>query len=186
MSKAIDKSFIVPSRFIFSMWVVFSLEFFLEVSFGVFGIYPRKFTGLIGIFAAPFLHGSMAHIISNTLPLLFLGTALYFLYDRIAKKVFLQCFFLTGILVWIFGRASYHIGASGLIFGLASFLIFFGLFRRDFKSLLISLIIFAIYNGLFYGILPTQPNVSWESHLFGALVGIYLAAKMSKVKQVST
>ncbi len=186
MSKAIDRSFVVPTRFIFFMWAVFSLEFFLRTNFGVFGIYPRKLTGLVGIFTAPFIHGSVGHIISNTFPVLFLGTALYFLYDRIAKKVFLQCYFFTGILVWIFCRASYHIGASGLVYGLAAFLVFFGFFRRDFKSLLISLVIFAVYNGLFYGVLPTQPNVSWESHLFGAIVGVYLAAKLSKVKHVSS
>ncbi|MDN5217383.1 rhomboid family intramembrane serine protease [Fulvivirgaceae bacterium BMA12] len=186
MSGSIDKSFIVPTRFIFIMWAVFSVEFFLQIDLGVFGIYPRTFTGLIGILTAPLIHGNLGHIISNTFPMLFLGTTLYFLFDRIAQKVFLQCYFLTGILVWLFARSSYHIGASGLIYGLAAFLIFFGLFRGDLRSLLVSLLIFAIYNGIFYGVLPSHPNVSWESHLCGAIVGVYQAARFSKVRKVSS
>ncbi|MCG8318859.1 MAG: rhomboid family intramembrane serine protease [Cytophagales bacterium] len=186
MSSSIDKSFVVPARLIFVMWAVFSVEFFLQINLGVFGIYPRKLSGLIGILTAPLIHGNLGHIISNTFPALFLGTTLYFLFDKIAQKVFLQCYFLTGILVWLFARSSYHVGASGLIYGLASFLIFFGLFRGDFRSLLVSLLIFAIYSGLFYGVFPSHPNVSWESHLFGAIVGIYLAAKFSKVKKVNS
>jgi membrane associated rhomboid family serine protease len=74
--------------------------------------------------------------------------------------------------VWVFSpRVSYHIGASGIVYGLAAFLILFGLLRRDFWSLLISLIVFAMYGGIFYGVLPSHPHVSWESHLAGAIVG---------------
>ncbi|MEO0333194.1 MAG: rhomboid family intramembrane serine protease, partial [Bacteroidota bacterium] len=89
----------------------------------------------------------------------------------VANRVFLQCYFFTGILVWLFARTSIHIGASGLIYGIAFFLIFFGLFQRDFKSLLISIIILIFYGSIFYGVLPTQSYVSWESHLLGGLVG---------------
>jgi membrane associated rhomboid family serine protease len=93
-------------------------------------------------------------------------------YPLIASRVFLSCYFITGILVWCFARPTFHIGASGLIYGLASFLMFYGLFRKDFKSLLISIIIVLLYGSIFYGVLPSQPNVSWESHLMGALVGL--------------
>ena len=86
MSNSIDRSFVVPARFIFVIWAVFSVEFFLQVDFGVFGIYPRTLSGLIGILTAPLIHGNLGHIISNTFPALFLGTTLYFLFDKIAPR----------------------------------------------------------------------------------------------------
>jgi membrane associated rhomboid family serine protease len=111
---------------------------------------------------------------------------LFLFYDKIAKQVFFQCYFFTNILVWIFARQSLHIGASGLVYGIASFLIFFGLLRKDVKSMIISIAILLLYGGLVYGIFPQQPGVSWESHLMGALVGLTTASQLSKVKVVTT
>ena len=182
---SISSSIIVPARLVFLMWAVYYLDRLFPGEFGVFGILPRTLRGLIGIVAAPLLHGSVAHLVSNTMPLLILGTVLYMFYDRIASRVFLQCYFLTGLLVWLFGRQFYHIGASGLIYGLASFLMFFGLFRRDFRSLLISIVIVIFYGSIFYGVLPTQPGVSWESHLFGGIVGFFNAVNASAYKRIS-
>jgi membrane associated rhomboid family serine protease len=89
-------------------------------------------------------------------------------------------------MVWLFGRSnSSHIGASGVVYGLAFFLIFFGIFRRDFTSMLISIIVIMLYGGVIYGVLPTDPRVSWESHFAGALVGIYTAIGFSSKKEVS-
>lgn len=168
---SISISFIVPSRMLFLMWLVFFVELNFGIRLSVFGILPREPIGLLGILFAPLLHGSLVHLISNTLPLLFLGVTLYFFYGRIAKKVFLLSYFLTGSLVWLFGRTSFHIGASGLIYGIASFLFFSGIVRAEFKSLVISIAVMLTYGGLVWGVLPTVPGVSWESHLFGALVG---------------
>lgn len=173
--ESISSSMLVPSRLVFLMWGIFFLDQLYPVDLAMFGILPRTIYGLLGIFTAPLLHGSVAHLVSNTMPVLILGTVLYMFYRRIANRVFLQCYFFTGILVWLFARTSIHIGASGLIYGLASFLIFFGLFQRDFKSLLISIIIMVVYGGIFYGVLPTQSYVSWESHLMGAIVGFFNA-----------
>ncbi|WKN31979.1 rhomboid family intramembrane serine protease [Porifericola rhodea] len=183
--QSISKSIIVPARLVMFMWAILLFEYSYQVDFALFGIWPRTIRGLVGIVTAPLLHGGLKHLASNTFPLLFLGTMLYMFYSKIANRVFLQCYFLTGVLVWLFARPAFHIGASGLIYGLASFLIFFGIFRQDFKSLLISLVIMFIYGGLFYGILPTQNGMSWESHLLGGVVGFYNAVTISKSRKVS-
>ncbi|MGB3587615.1 MAG: rhomboid family intramembrane serine protease [Tunicatimonas sp.] len=169
--QSISSSMLVPARLVFLMWGTFVLDQLYPIDLAMFGVLPRTIRGLIGIITAPLLHGSVAHLVSNTMPVLILGTVLYMFYRRVATQVFLQCYFFTGILVWLFARTSIHIGASGLIYGLAFFLIFFGLFQRDFKSLLISIVILIFYGGIFYGVLPTQSYVSWESHLLGGLIG---------------
>lgn len=165
-------SSVIPFRLVFLMWLAYSLEFFYGIDLGFLGIKPRTFIGLIGIFTAPIIHGNLSHLISNTLPLLFLGTTLFFFYEGIGRTVFFRCYFYTNALVWLLSpRVSYHIGASGLIYGLSAFLIVFGFLRRDFVSFLISIGVVLMYGGIFYGVLPTDPYISWESHLAGALVG---------------
>jgi membrane associated rhomboid family serine protease len=176
----------VPLRLVFLMWGFFFLEGYFEIDLGVFGIWPRRIFGLIGIFTAPMLHGNLVHLVSNTLPLLFLGMTLFYFYDKVARQVFFHCYFTTGFLVWVFARPNIHIGASGLIYGIASFLVFFGVFRKDFKSLIISAIIIFVYGSMVYGVFPTQPGVSWESHLLGAIVGAVTASSMAKKKNVSS
>lgn len=172
MLERFSDSVTVPARLTLLMWGVFFFEISWGISFNFLGILPRDLFGMIGIVVSPVLHGSWLHLISNTIPFLFLGTTLFFFYPRIANKVFFLCYFITGILVWLFGRFSLHIGASGVIYGLAFFLIFFGFFRKDFRSLLISSVTILLYGSLFYGLLPTEPNVSYESHMYGALVGL--------------
>ncbi|MFY0626649.1 MAG: rhomboid family intramembrane serine protease [Reichenbachiella sp.] len=157
------------------MWLLFTFQFFTEIDLGFLGVYPREISGFIGVFFSPLIHGNISHILSNTFPLLFLGTTIFVFYPKVATWVFVNCYLLTGLLVWIFGRSFYHIGASGLIYGLAFFLILLGFFRKDRKSLLISIIIVLLYGGMIYGILPDNSDVSWESHLFGAAVGGGLA-----------
>jgi len=169
-------------RLVFFMWLVYTIEGFFSFDLGFLGIYPRDLFGLIGIIVAPVLHGDLIHLISNTIPLLFLGVVLFFYYNRIANAVFFRCYFVTNVLVWVFARPSIHIGASGLVYGLASFLIFFGFFRRDLLSILVSVIVTFLYGGFFYGVLPSNPMVSWESHLFGALVGFWTAMSFRSKK----
>ncbi|MEM6642166.1 MAG: rhomboid family intramembrane serine protease [Bacteroidota bacterium] len=179
-----NKTGIVPPlRLCFFMWLVFAAQIYTGFDFGRFGIYPRQLSGLVGVFAAPLLHGSFQHLMSNTLPLLILGVTVYFFYPTIASRVFFYSYFFTNVLVWAFGRPYLHIGASGLIYGLAAFLIFFGLFKRNFKSVLISLVIVLGYGGMIYGILPYNERVSWESHLMGAIVGFVAAFTLSRNKK---
>src|SRR6186713_2418601 len=141
-------SAIVPLRLTFLMWATFYLESKIGLPLFGFGIEPRTFHGLIGIFTAPLIHGDILHLISNTLPLLFLGSVLFFFYEKIGGIVFFRSYFWTNILVWIFGRhGTNHIGASGVVYGLAFFLIFFGIFRRDLTSILITIGVIIMYGG---------------------------------------
>ena len=172
----LSDSLVTPLRLVFIMWAVFLLGMIIRNDLSFLGIYPRNIAGSIGVFTAPFIHGNFVHLVSNTIPLLFLGAVLFVFYDRIARNVFFICYFLTNILVWIFARPSIHIGASGLVYGIAFFLIFYGLFKKDIKSILISVAILILYGGLIYGVFPNQPGVSWESHLLGSFVGIGTAS----------
>jgi membrane associated rhomboid family serine protease len=179
-------SSVVPFRIVFLMWLVFSIQFFYGFDFGVFGIRPRNAFGLIGIVAAPLIHGNLQHLLSNTFPLLFLGSLLYYFYPRIGGAVFFQCYITTNILVWLLSpRDSYHIGASGLVYGITSFLIFFGLIRKDPISLVITVIVFLIYGGVFLsGMMPVDPRISWEAHLAGALVGAVTAFNFAPKRNI--
>src|SRR5689334_14146405 len=113
-------SSVAPFRIVFLMWLVFFLEYIYGWPFSNFGIQPRTFIGLVGIVIAPLVHGNLSHLISNTFPLLFLGSALFFFYPGIAGNVFFRSYFWTNILVWLFTfRQGPHIGASGLVYGLA-------------------------------------------------------------------
>ena len=177
-------SSVIPIRFVFFMWLSFVMEFVYGFDVSKFGIVPRTFDGMIGIITAPFIHANPLHLVSNTFPLLFLSITLFYNFHRIAKRVFYGSYLLTNILVWLLARPDPHIGASGLVYALASFAIFFGLFRRDFRSLFVSIIVLVLYGSIFHGVLPSNPGVSWESHLFGSLVGFMLAAFYSKEKKV--
>ena len=167
------------------MWAAFYLKILLGLPLSFFGILPRTFQGLIGILTAPLIHGDILHLISNTIPMLFLGAVLFFFYGQIGGQVFFRAYFWTNILVWLFARPANHIGASGVVYAIAFFLIFFGFFRRDFMSIFISLVVIILYGGVFYGVLPTDPRVSWESHFAGALVGIGSAITFSSKRNVS-
>lgn len=170
---------------VFLMWLVFAIELFYGYDFGFLGILPRTLWGLVGIATGPIVHGNIVHLISNTVPLLFLGSTLFYFYQRIGPRVFLRCYFITNILVWLFSpRVTYHIGASGLIYGISAFLIFFGLLRKDFKTLFISIVVMITYGGIFYGVLPTDPRISWESHLAGFLVGTVSAFQLRYTKRI--
>ncbi|OHD06831.1 MAG: rhomboid family intramembrane serine protease [Spirochaetes bacterium GWD1_27_9] len=169
--------------FVLTMWIVFIVDIVIPIDFTIFGIIPRKMEGLIGILASPFLHGSIAHIIANTIPLFILLLLVLTFYKKNSVPVIIIIIILGGFLVWLFGRNAYHIGASGLIYGLAGFLFSSGIFRRDVKSILISIAIFLFYGGLIYGILPTQKGVSWEGHLFGVLVGVFCGYIFKKEKE---
>ncbi|ELR70818.1 rhomboid family protein [Fulvivirga imtechensis AK7] len=162
------------------MWLAFAVDFLYGYDLAIFGIFPRSIIGAIGIVTAPLIHANPVHLLSNTVPLLFLGPTLFFYYHKIASAVFLRCYFITNLLVWFFARPYLHIGASGLVYGLASFLIFFGFFRRDFLSLIISVIVLLLYGSIFYGILPANSNISWESHLAGGVVGMVTAVQFRR------
>ncbi len=163
-----------PLQFLLLLWVLQLLHSTLLPNMGQFGIYPRKVWGLRGIIMAPLIHGSWQHLISNSVPFLILAFALVSFYSRVAVKAFLMIYLLTGIGVWIFAGRAFHIGLSGVVYGMVTFIFWSGVFRRSAKSIALALAILVLYSGYFYGLVPKE-GISWESHLIGALVGIFVA-----------
>lgn len=157
---------------IWSIWLIASV---LGLELRHYGVYPRRFDGLTGLLTAPLVHGSFAHLFSNTLPTWVLGTAFLYGYPRAARLSIPLMYLGSGLGVWIFARSSYHIGASGLIYGMMFFLVVIGLLRRDRLSIALALLVFFLYGGMLWGVLPTEPGISFESHLFGAMIGTVLA-----------
>jgi membrane associated rhomboid family serine protease len=169
-------SILIPSIFIILMWLVKFVEYIFGADFSGFGIYPLTMKGLPGIIFSPFIHADINHLFSNSLPLFFLATALFYFYSEIALKIFTATFFLTGMLVWVAGREAWHIGASGLVYGLASFLFFSGIIRRYYRLIALSLLVVFLYGSMIWGLFPgIYQNISWESHMLGFFSGIMLA-----------
>ena len=169
-------SMIIPGIFVFLMWLVKIIEVLFGLDFSTVGIYPLTAEGLPGILLSPFIHADFKHLFSNTLPLFFLMVALFYFYSEVVLKICIWTYILTGLLVWIFGRSSWHIGASGLVYGVASFLFFSGIIRKYFRLIALSLLIVFLYGSMVWGIFPgIYKNVSWESHMLGFFSGAVLS-----------
>lgn len=151
------------------------VDWLLDLDLRQFGIRPRQLEGLPGIFLAPLLHGDLAHLVSNALPLLVVGTAMLHLYPDSARIVLPAVYIGSGIAVWLFGRDSIHIGASGLVYGLVTYVFVAGLLRRDRRAIAASLLVSFMYGALVWGVLPIKVGVSWETHLAAAAIGVVLA-----------
>jgi len=167
--------------FIFILWIIKLIEWVKEVDLGFYGILPRTLKGSIGIITGPLIHGDAIHLMSNTIPLIILGIGLFYFYHKIALEVFIWIYLASGFWVWIVGREAYHIGSSGLVYGLVMFIFWGGILRRNPRSLAISLIIFFLYGGMIYGLFPVDESVSWESHIMGSVAGIFLAFYFKKM-----
>ena len=170
--------------FVLLLWGVKSVEIATDTSFSSLGVLPRTLKGAIGIITGPLIHGDVIHLISNTLPIILLGVMLFYFYHRIAIALFIWIYIITGFSTWLIARDAYHIGASGIVYGMASFLFFSGIVRRSRQLMTISAIIIFLYGGMIYGVFPNgvETNVSWESHLMGGLVGIVMAFVYRKTK----
>lgn len=173
------RSLYIPLLFVFILVFIKVVEILSGVSFSFLGVRPRTLEGLDGILTMPLIHGDFKHLINNAGPLIALGTAIFFFYRKVAFRVISIVWILGGISVWLLARGNVHIGASGLVFGFAAFLILSGFLRSDVRSLALALVIVFFYGGMIWGILPGQVGVSWEGHLFGALAGV-LAAVLYK------
>jgi membrane associated rhomboid family serine protease len=161
------------------LYVVYFIGLFVPIT--KFGIIPRTTNGLIGVFTAPFLHGGIRHLLSNTIPLITLLIVLNTIYPTKTLAVFLFVTLAGGMLVWIFGRDANHIGASGLIYGLVAFLIVNGILEKKYIPILVSIGIGVVYGGLIWGIFPSvRSYISWEGHLFGAVSGVIIAFLLKK------
>ncbi|ELR69330.1 hypothetical protein C900_05110 [Fulvivirga imtechensis AK7] len=170
------KSIYSTLSFVALIWGIKIIEFTFDYNFGEYGILPRTLSGSLGIVTAPLIHGDVFHLMSNTLPILILGVGLFYFYDKIALSVVFLIYLMTGFWVWVAARDAYHIGASGLVYGILTFLLFGGFFRRDSGTLAISFIVLFLYGGTFIaGVIPEDSAISWESHLMGAIAGILCA-----------
>jgi membrane associated rhomboid family serine protease len=162
------------------MWSVFLYEIVTGTSLSNWGILPRVKSGLWGVLFSPFLHGSWEHLINNSPPIFILSATLFYFYRKIAWEILLLSWIIGGLCIWAAARngdhfSIYHIGMSGVIYSLAFFVFFSGVFRKEAKLLAIALFVVFLYGSMVWGLLPMQEGVSFEAHIFGAVVGIALA-----------
>ena len=161
--------------FVGVLWFVHLGATLFDLNLVNYGIYPRRITGTVGIALAPLIHGSFSHLVSNSLPVAILGSALLYGYPSSARIVVGCLYFGTGAAVWLTAREAHHIGASGLATGMMFFLFVIGAIRWDRRAIVLSMLAFFLYGSMLWGIFPTDPDVSFESHLFGAVIGVLLA-----------
>lgn len=169
-----------PFTFVLIIWLIQLAQGFLEDSWADYSVYPRTLSGLKGIITSPLLHADFGHLFGNTIPLLLLGFILWQNYREIAGKVFWLIYFTNGILLWIFARDAFHLGASGVVYGLAFFLFFSGFIRKIPRLTMVSFLLIFLYGSMVWGIFPFDPTVSWEAHLYGALAGVIFAIVLRK------
>mgnify|MGYP006284082485 CR=1 FL=1 len=178
MSKAFKYThdiLIYPLGLTILMWVIFWFEIKFGYNFNDYGVYPRTLSGLKGVLFSPFIHSSLKHLFNNTLPLLLLSMATLYFYRTIGVKVIFYGLLLSGLLTWLIGRPSYHIGASGLVYVLASFLFFKGLLSKYYRLIAVSLSVVFMYGSFIWGLFPIKEQMSWEGHLSGFIAGFLFA-----------
>jgi membrane associated rhomboid family serine protease len=173
--------FTIPLYFVLILWVVKWAEYKFGFNFAYYGIKPLTVSGLKGILFSPLIHADTGHLFNNSIPVFLLTMALFYFYKPIAWRVLIISWLATGVMTWLIGRNSYHIGASGVIYAFASFLFFSGVFRKHPRLMAISLIVTFLYGSMIWGIFPNEVRISWEGHLSGGLVGLVLAIVFRKI-----
>lgn len=173
--KKFISSLIFPAGFIILIWLIKICEIMFNLDFTKLGVFPGSIQGIPGILFGPMIHANINHLLSNSLPVLLLATGIIYFYRNSSYKVIVIIYLGTGILDWFFARKAYHIGASGLIYGFVTFLFFSGVIRRDTRAIALALIVTFLYGSIIWGVLPLDSSISWESHLFGSLLGIFCA-----------
>lgn len=166
---------VAPLAAVVLIWFVYWMELRFQTNLNNFGLYPRKISGLQGIIFSPFIHGSLEHLYNNTIPLALLLASLFYFYREVALKVLFFGILFSGLITWGIARPSYHIGASGIIYLLASFIFFKGIFTKHYRLVALSLVVVFIYGSLLWYIFPMKDGISWEGHLGGFLTGLALA-----------
>jgi membrane associated rhomboid family serine protease len=178
-SKRAKSSFVLAVKLGLIVLAVVWLSFFLQLLIGPemaqMGLRPRSVDGLLGLLTTPLLHGSFAHLLSNSVPLFVGIVAMLFLYPNSSLRVLPILYVGSAALAWIFGRSSVHIGASGLVYGLLSYVFLAGLLRRDLRSVGVSLMVWFFYGSMVWGVLPLAERTSWELHASGFLLGLLTA-----------
>jgi membrane associated rhomboid family serine protease len=166
---------LIPFLFIFSIWLVYWSEVRFGFRFNDYGVYPRTLKGLRGVIFSPFIHGSMRHLWNNTIPLFLLSAAIIYFYRSQRWTIFLVGLLGSGIITWLIGREANHIGASGFIYVLMSFIFFKGIITGYYRFVAVSLIIMFLYGGMLWYLFPIDDHISWEGHLGGFITGFLLA-----------
>lgn len=179
IAREIKTHAVILGGFIGLMWILELVDLVvLGGRLNNYGISPRSIVGLRGILFAPFLHGSLSHLIANTIPFLILG---WLIMLRSVSDFFLVTaitILIGGLGVWLFAAPyTIHIGASGLVFGYLGFLLLRGYFERSAVSIVLSVLVGLLYGSLIWGVLPSLPGISWQGHLFG-FIGGGLAARL--------
>lgn len=173
-----------PVCFILLLWLIKTLEWGLDIRLFSYGIYPRQANGLVGIFTSPLMHSDFSHAFSNSVPLLILGWCLFYFYTKIAYRTFFLLWITSGFITWCIGRDAWHVGASGIIYGLCFFLFFSGVLRKHIPLIAISLLVAFLYGSMLWNMLPISELVdertSWEGHLAGAIAGTFWAIAFRK------
>lgn len=177
----ITRAAFLPLLFVGVLWLLHLLKAVGILNIDDLGILPRDISGLRGIVFSPLIHDDFLHLINNSVPLVVLGTALFYFYSDLAFKVLALIWLLGGAGTWLIGREAYHIGASGVIFGLAAFLFFSGILRNVIKLTALSLLVVFLYGSMVWQVFPTFTRVSWEGHLAGGITGCILAFVYRKV-----
>jgi membrane associated rhomboid family serine protease len=166
---------------VLTMWIVFWSEIRFNWDFNFLGIYPRKASGLGGIILGPFIHSNLKHLFNNSVPMFVLSTALFYFYRNIRWKVLICGLLLCGLFTWLIGRPAVHIGASGVVYMLAAFLFFKGIFSKQYQLTALSFVVVFLYGGLLWYVLPIDTKISWEGHLSGFVVGLVLAMVFKEI-----
>ncbi len=167
--------------FVALIWLIQLLNWALDLGVEDFGVRPRELAGLPGILFAPLMHSGFAHLIANSVPLLIVGTAMLYLYPSAALLVLPAVYLVPGVAVWLFARGGVHVGASGLIYGLVSYIFVAGMIRRDRRAIAASLLVSFLYGASVWGVLPIERGVSWETHLAAAVIGLALALALRRL-----
>ncbi|MCI2229784.1 rhomboid family intramembrane serine protease [Polaribacter sp. MSW13] len=163
--------FLIPTLYVLSIWLIYWIEITFGYNFNKLGVFPRTLSGFKGVFLTHFIHSDTSHLFNNSIPLFVLLSCLFYFYNNVAYKVLLIGGFFTGFLTWIIARDAYHIGASGIVYLLFSFVFFSGIIKKHYRLVAVSLIIIFLYGSMIWYVLPIKDGVSWEGHLSGFLVG---------------
>ena len=171
----------LPLFFVLLIWISYWINIRFHFDFTEYGIYPRTFSGLKGVIFSPFIHGNFEHLCNNSIPLLILLAALRFFYRQQTFAILSLGIILSGLLTWLIGRQNYHIGASGLIYVLVSFIFFKGFQTKYYRLVALSFAIVILYGGIVWFLFPTKDNtISWEGHLSGFVTG-YILTHLYKI-----
>jgi len=166
---------LIPAFFVLIIWLVYLFEIYFGFNFNKFGVFPRTLKGLRGVFLTHFIHGDTKHLFNNSIPLFVLMSGILYFYREVALKELICGAFFTGFFTWLIARESYHIGASGIIYLLFSFILFSGILRKQYRLMAFSFIVIFLYGSMVWYVLPIKEGMSWEGHLSGFLVGFFFA-----------